>query len=182
MTNIAHIRLRLAQPSDAQAIAALHADSWRTAYRGMLPDEFLDNDVVDDRATLWAKRFGDAEYLSHTVTLLAEQNGELAGFAHSFIDEDPEWGTLLDNLHVRPELKRSGIGTKLVVESAARVQALGSELGLYLWVLEGNANAQRFYDALGGRVVGRSTSPEGGGSAPSLRYWWPQLELLPEVR
>ena len=41
---------------DAAAIATLHAESWRTAYRGLVPDAFLDGPVVEDRMHLWRKR------------------------------------------------------------------------------------------------------------------------------
>jgi len=35
---------------DEAAIARLHADSWRAAYRGILRDDFLDDTVVANRA------------------------------------------------------------------------------------------------------------------------------------
>lgn len=177
---------RLARKADAGAIATLHAESWRRSYRGMLPDAFLDREVFEDRATLWHKRFSEPDEQLETFTILAEQGGELVGFSHSIADEDPEWGTLLDNLHVRHDVKRLGVGTRLVAETAAWLEARPSASPLYLWVLEDNAPAIRFYDSLGGEMAGRGTSPEGGGSAPSLRYWWPELSrlsrLLPEGR
>ena len=45
-----------AQVSDAWRIAVLQTESWRSAYRGLLPDEFLDGPVVDDRVRLWNAR------------------------------------------------------------------------------------------------------------------------------
>jgi ribosomal protein S18 acetylase RimI-like enzyme len=51
--------------------------------------------------------------------------------------------------------------------------------GLYLWVLEQNTAAQAFYDSCGGVRVGRGTAyPPGGGSAPKLRYAWPDPSVL----
>ena len=73
-----------------------------------------------------------------------------------------------------------------MAETAAWLEERSPTSTLYLWVLEKNAPAIRFYDSLGGEVAGRGVSPEGGGSAPSLRYWWPELgrlsRLLPEER
>jgi GNAT superfamily N-acetyltransferase len=170
---------RLATPDDAGAIARLHAESWRSSYRGLYPDAYLDGEVFADRAAVWQQRFSATKHPA-ALTLVAEEGGEVIAFAHSLVDDDPEWGTLLDNLHVHPERKRLGIGRGLMAETAAWVQDAGSTLGLYLWVLEGNTPARLFYDALGGRVTGRGTSDEGGSSVPSLRYWWPNLrELLP---
>ena len=111
---------------------------------------------------------------------------ELYGFAHSFIHEDPKWGTLLDNLHVRQGTKRLGIGTRLAAETAAWLQQRTATAPLYLWVLEGNLTARQFYDSLGGQRAGSGISQLAGGAAPKLRYWWPQLgrlsTLLPQDR
>jgi GNAT superfamily N-acetyltransferase len=144
----------------------------------MLPDAYLDHEVVADRASLWQQRFSDPERERATLTVLAELDGELAGFAHSILDEDAEWGTLLDNLHVRHDAMRLGIGARLMAETAAALEGRARHAGLYLWVLEANVRARRFYDAMGGRLADRSVSPEGGGDAPSLRYAWPQLSIL----
>lgn len=184
VADLDEIRYRLARGSDVQAIAALHADSWRRSYRGMLSDEYLDNDLFADRAAVWQQRFHDAAGQLVTLTIMAELKGQILGFAHSVVDEDPEWGTLLDNLHVRHDTKRFGVGTRLMAETAAWLEKRDDTAGLYLWVLEGNVPARQFYDALGGRVVGRGVSHQGGANAPSLRYWWPQLgslsSLLPQ--
>jgi GNAT superfamily N-acetyltransferase len=171
-------RFRHARASDENAIAALHADSWRHAYRGLLPDAYLDHDVFADRAALWRQRFGEPEPQIATVTIVAERDDGIVGFAHSVADDDPKWGTLLDNLHVRVDTQRLGIATRLVAESARWVQEHAASPGLYLWVLEGNARARRFYDTLGGRITGRGLSSEGGGSATCLRYSWSRIDVL----
>jgi GNAT superfamily N-acetyltransferase len=171
-------RFRHARASDEDAIAALHAESWRHAYRGLLPDAYVDHDVFADRAALWRQRFGEPERQLVTVTIVAERDDGIIGFAHSVADDDPEWGTLLDNLHVRFDAQRLGIATRLVAETARWLQQHAVSPGLHLWVLEGNARARRFYDALGGRITGRGVSSEGGGSAPCLRYSWSRIGAL----
>ena len=52
------------------------------------------------------------------VTLVADRKGEVVGFVHMRLDEDPAWGALLDNLHVTSQLKRSGIGRRLLTAAA----------------------------------------------------------------
>jgi GNAT superfamily N-acetyltransferase len=144
----------------------------------MLPDAFLDHEVFADRAALWEQRFNDPDEQLVPVTMVAELNGEIVGFVHSIAEEDPEWGTLLDNLHVRHDAMRLGIGTRLMAETAAWLEERSSTSGLYLWVLEKNAPARRFYDALEGRVAGSGFSREGGASTAALRYSWPRLGQL----
>jgi GNAT superfamily N-acetyltransferase len=107
------VRLRRARAADEPAIARLHADSWRAAYRGILGDDFLDNTVVANRRELWRTRFSEIDREDQLI-LVGEEHGEIQAFACAFLDADPEWGTLLDNLHVLPGLKGRGLGRQLI--------------------------------------------------------------------
>ncbi|HKA84588.1 MAG TPA: GNAT family N-acetyltransferase [Acidimicrobiales bacterium] len=172
-------RIRGALAADAPAIGALQAESWRHTYRGFLPDAYLDGEVFEDRDAAWRRRLATA-HQHRRLTLVAEDGGALVGFAHAYVDDDAEWGTLLETLNVRPDRRRSGTGTRLMAVTAARLQRRGCTSGLYLWVAEWNRPAQRFYDALGGCVADRALADEGGGvgAVATLRYAWPRLDLL----
>ena len=115
-------------------------------------------------------------------TVVADLDGTVAGFAHTILDADPTWGAYLDNLHVRHDLKRQGIGARLMAETVRAVARRRPSTGLYLWVLEQNTAAQAFYGAQGGSCVQRElTGPfPGGGYAFSFRYAWPDLSKLAE--
>jgi GNAT superfamily N-acetyltransferase len=178
-----HPQFRLAGPADAPAIAALHADSWRRHYRGAYSDAYLDGDVAADRLAVWSALLAKPDPLRYT--LLAEDDDELVGFAHTVFEDDPTWGALLDNLHVVHDRKRSGIGSRLLASTAQAVTQRRVRTGLYLWVLEQNTDAQAFYQARGGQCVGsRRISPPGGvserlqGSPSALRYAWPDPSIL----
>lgn len=180
------IEFRPAEAEDAPAVAELHARSWRRHYRGAYSDAFLDGDVAADRLAVWAERLTGQD--GTTATVLAEEQGTLAGFVHVVFDEDPEWGSLVDNLHVDHPRQRRGMGTRLMAEAAGAVLGHGPG-GLYLWVLEQNVAAQAFYRARGGRCVGRRQvfSPGGvpGRVNPDvfgLRYAWPDPSVLLDGR
>src|SRR5881396_1594523 len=144
---------REATPRDVEAIAALHADSWQRNYRGAYSDSFLDSDVVADRLAVWSDRLQPGRRRTNECTIIAESDGTLIGFAHTLLNDDPRWGALLDNLHVRHDLKGHGIGTRLMAETAQAVIERSPSSGLYLWVLDGNKAAQSFYAARGGTCV-----------------------------
>ena len=171
------MNIREADIEDVAGIALLHVESWRTAYRGAYSDAYLDGDVYPDRQRVWRERLtAPAE---RQFTIVAEQDGAIMGFACGRGDEDPRWGTLLDNLHVRPDEKWRGIGTRLIGEVALRTQRDWPASGLYLWVLESNAPARRFYERLGAQNEERTTSePPGGGEVITLRYAWPVVASL----
>jgi GNAT superfamily N-acetyltransferase len=170
------ITLREATQADAPAIAALHAESWRFAYRGAYSDEYLDGPVFEDRARVWQDRMSSPRPNQHVI--LAEDGDALVGFVCAYGADDERWGTLVDNLHVRPDRHRQGTGKRLLAEVAAWCLAEHANSGLYLWVLEQNSRARRFYESLGAKdVESKSSVPPGGGATVAHRYVWPPAKL-----
>jgi hypothetical protein len=101
-------RFRAARPDDAHAVAGLHTDSWQRHYRGAYSDAFLDGEVSEYLARMWTERLATPGPQARTI--VAEYDGEVVGIAHTLLGEDPRWGALIDNLHVRYALKRQGSG------------------------------------------------------------------------
>jgi ribosomal protein S18 acetylase RimI-like enzyme len=170
---------RAASIHDVEAIAALHAESWRRHYRGAYLDSFLDGDVLANRLAVWDARL-TAPSADH-FTIVADQSDAVAGFVHMILDEDPHWGTLLDNLHVTHRLKRHGIGRGLLAEAARElVRRRPADRRFYLWVLAQNTAAQAFYATCGGtRVETTLCGPfPGGGRALGHRMAWPDAAAL----
>lgn len=99
------------------AVATLHAESWRAHYRGAYRDEYLDGDVVQDRIRVWKERLSTPA--PNQFVVLAEEDDDLIGFACAYGGHDESWGSLLDNIHVRPEHQRRGVGAALLAEVAA---------------------------------------------------------------
>ena len=137
------VTLREATQHDSAPIARLHADSWRSTYRGIISDEYLDNRAHSERAALWQARFSEKPNKPF-FTILAEKDGQLAGFACVFPNEDPIFGSFLDNLHVTPERTGQGINRLLLNDVARRLLADVTRGGLYLWVIEKNTRARHF--------------------------------------
>ena len=97
----------------------------------------------------------------------------MTAFYLSTCGHDEAWGSLLDNIHVRREYQRRGVGAALVAEVAAWCRANYADCGLYLWVLEQNRPAQRFYQRLGASDHGGEISePPRGGQIDGRRYAW----------
>lgn len=176
------VEFRNAGPDDAEQIALLHADSWRRFYRGAYTDAYLDGDVLADRRELWVARMAEP---GRSVTILVEEGGVPAGFAHVIFDHEEPWGTLVDNLHVTNRLRRSGVGRALLRRAAEATLAEASGPGLYLWVLQQNTEAQAFYRAVGGAEVERGFAHEPGGvpgrlngTPGTIRIAWPDAKVL----
>ena len=176
------VHFRSAGADDAEQIAALHADSWRRHYRGAYADSFLDGDVVADRRSVWPGRLATP---TGTHTVLAERHGRVVGFVHVVLNDDPVWGSLVDNLHVVHDQRRTGIGARLLARCAEGVVERTPDRRMYLWVLQQNLAAQRFYRSFGATCVQTAlVSAPGGdptrlnGAPRKLRMAWPDVSPL----
>lgn len=165
--------LRPARESDADAIAQLHARSWRASNRGIMSDTYLDGPVFEERHAVWRHRLADGD--PRFLTFVAEARDGLHGFICFELDADPVWGTRLDNLHVDPRLCGRGLGDALMRVGIARVLEVAPDKALHLLVFEASAGARRFYERLGGHAEScvPESLPDGTGSVPAIRYVWP---------
>jgi GNAT superfamily N-acetyltransferase len=170
--------IRSATLADGQSIASLHMASWRNTYRGILPDTYLDGPIAEERASFWQARLASPGADRRHVLVL-EGEGELVGFVCVLLDQEPQWGACLDNLHVLPRLKGHGLGKQLFSSAAQWVVSKEPGWPMHLWVFEANYGARRFYEALGGEVVERcfKETPAGVRIA-SLRYVWRDLDAV----
>lgn len=140
--------LRPMTPADADAVAALHAASWRSAYRGIFSGRFLDHEVTQERRRAWRERLQENPSNTDWGLVAEDGHGCMIGFAYVIPNHDPDWGHYVDNLHVAPDFKGGGLGRRLM-------QAVASQLPsepprpLHLWVLHANEPAKRFYARLG---------------------------------
>lgn len=166
---------------DADPIAALHAASWRRAYRGIMADAYLDGPVVTERQALWRKRLAAAPNGSDRWVRLAVDNNSVIGFACVLLARDatPERVALLDNLHVAASYHGQGIGRALLAQAAEWLLRQRPNASLELFVFTANAPARRFYERLGARLIEEYSEPEPDGSLiPALRYAWRDVTVL----
>jgi ribosomal protein S18 acetylase RimI-like enzyme len=171
------MNFRRAAAVDADRIAQLHAESWRRTCRGMMRDEFLDGDVLTNRCQAWLDLM--ATQGAGKLVLLAEDGANLAGFICVTADEDVLWGSYIDNLHVAGDYMRRGVGRALMGHAARWLRDSHARSSVYLWVMQANGRARRFYEALGASDVGvRSLLGPGGGSILNCRYVWRKPEDL----
>jgi ribosomal protein S18 acetylase RimI-like enzyme len=169
------ISIRSACAADAEAIAALHCESWRDAYRDVLDPAYLAGPIEEDRRTVWADRLAQPS-ASQRVLLAQTPEHALAGFVCLFRESDPRWGSLIDNLHVRPALRGRQIGERLL---HAAVAELEPDQPFHLWAFEANTAGIRFYQRLGAVAAERvlDDMPAARG-APILRMVWPNAARL----
>ncbi|WP_043630740.1 GNAT family N-acetyltransferase [Nonomuraea candida] len=163
--------LRNGTIDDISAIVALHVDSWRSAYAGIMPDRFLNGNLADDRLALWQGRLASPVEGSG---LFVADDGDAGLLGFVYLLPGSGGRILLDNLHVRPGSTGSGIGTRLLrhgLEWAANEHP-GKQV--YLEVLRANTRAIAFYERHGAhRTDERTCHFPQGFALPELEYAWP---------
>jgi len=163
---------------DYKDIAALQTESWRSAYRGILPCSYLDGPILKERETHRQTLMFSAGGKRRGV-FLAKDCGTLLGFVCVLLDEEPAWGARLDNIHVRPTYKGRGTGRLLFTSAAEWVSMCEPQWPMHLFVFEANHPARRFYEAMGGKVVEQYAQKTPAGVVVlSLRFLWQKRRTI----
>lgn len=169
--------IRLAALRDASAIARVHVSAWQTAYRGIIPDAFLDSMDLDARTAAWIERLQDAE--KRACIFVAEVDGAVVGFAAGGAERDGVAGFdgELYAIYLLAEHRRAGLGRALT-NAVARCLFDNGNVAMLVWVLAANGAARRFYEALGGQPVSEKMATLAAGVFGEVSYGWPDLAAL----
>lgn len=143
-----NMSIRAAEVRDADAIGVVHVRAWQRAYRGVMPDEYLDSLAAGERSAMWRDRLSRTEL---PPLLVADLAGDVVGFA-VFGGERPgpdERGAgELYAINLDPLHWGKGIGRALLREATAALSGLGFDEAI-LWVVPENVRARSLYEAEG---------------------------------
>jgi len=164
--------IRAATLADARAMAQIHVDGWRAAYRGQMPDALLDSLSVEQRTEHRRKDIETPRSPEHR-NWVAEDDGRVVAFAITGPSRDagtsPDVAELFA-IYAAPTRWGTGAGRALLGHvlddlRARRVAAVT------LWVLDTNARARRFYEIAGFATDGaEKVEPFGGVRLREVRY------------
>ena len=133
---------RYRETDDINDISRIYALSWKTAYRGLIPDEYLDS-ISETR---WSARLkADTKRL-----ILAVEDGKPVGASTYCEARDVKmkgWGEII-SLYLLPSHFHKGIGAGLFAAVNRELEKEGFH-DIYLWVLEDNHRARAFYERNG---------------------------------
>jgi ribosomal protein S18 acetylase RimI-like enzyme len=165
------MRVWQAKEADIPAIAAVHVAAWKSGYRGIMADDFLDRLTIARRDTQWRRYLAMAD----RRLLICKEQGEVTGFAACGPsrdgDEDPALVGELYAINVAPDYWRRGCGQALVKRIIRELTRAKFAL-VTLWVLDANERARRFYEGAGFALDagGRRMVQVSGMRLPEVRY------------
>ena len=160
--------VRRARPADAASLARVHVQSWREAYRGIIPQTYLEQLSVTAHerhvaAEPWWRRLG----VRRGMGAARGRNFASAGLARARRDATGE----LYLLYVLRACHGRGIGRALFDACHYELARCGHQ-GLLVWVLADNP-ARRFYQRLGGEPAGESLVALAGVKLREVAFVWP---------
>lgn len=141
--------IRPAELGDAEAMGRVHVRAWQAAYRGVMPDEYLDGLSADERAAMWRGRVGRRDV---PPVLVGVVDGEVAGFAaygaEAVEGDEPSGRGQLYAINLDPVHWGKGVGRALLGRASAALRSLGYAEAV-LWVVPQNARARGLYESEG---------------------------------
>jgi ribosomal protein S18 acetylase RimI-like enzyme len=164
------IVVREAVCADAEAIARVHVASWRTTYRGIMPDAVLDGLSVAERQGMWEQQLCEGRS-DLCIYVAASTEAQVIGFASGGRPqaEIPGYDAELHTVYLLAEHQGKGVGRRLMGAVARCLHARGARR-LVLWVLADNQPSRRFYEGLGGVVVTQQPFEIGGATLDEVAY------------
>ena len=165
--------IRPAVFDDAARLGRVHVETWRAAYRGLLPDDYLDALSDIRQAAFWAQVLDDADRAAGAHVAEDEDDG-VVGFCDCGSERGgaPGWGEVMA-IYILPDWQRRGLGRRLVGACAAYLTTQGFD-SLAVWALEDNP-ASAFYTALGGTPAEKRRLSIGGTEVAEQCYRWPGI-------
>jgi GNAT superfamily N-acetyltransferase len=170
--------IRPASIHDARAIAEVHIESYKSAYRGIFPEALLNGLSVEQRESSWRDLLAGQEPSAEITMVGCDAGGSVVGFVSGGKERTGqlECDGELSAIYLRPEAQRKGLGALLVRQFARELGARGFG-SMALWVLE-LSPARTFYEGLGGKVIGQQEIERGGQTFIQVAYGWESLKVL----
>jgi ribosomal protein S18 acetylase RimI-like enzyme len=144
--------IRHARPGDAEEIARVHDESWRDAYRGVIPGVELERMIARRGPTWWLSAIERG-----TGLLVLDFDNKIGGYStygRNRVPSMPYSGEIFE-LYLSPQYQGLGLGRRLFAV-ARRELAEHGYLSTIVWALADNEKALAFYRSLGGQTVRRA--------------------------
>lgn len=169
--------IRYATPADAAAIARIQVDTWRTTYRGIVPDSYLDRMDYDLQSQRIDGFFGDTNPGTFGFVAETPDNG-LIGFAFGGPERSGDliYRGEMSAIYVLADYQSRGAGRRLTAAVAERLLEMGLP-SMLVWVLSQN-RFRGFYEALGGVAVRTGSITINGVDIEETAYGWIDVSKL----
>ncbi|MBO0992797.1 GNAT family N-acetyltransferase [Bacillus sp. SD088] len=170
------MKIRQAEQTDAKGIAKVQVDSWRTTYKGIVPDKYLHSMTYESREEKWK------DIIPQTAVFIAETNtGEIVGFANGGKERTEKYPNYIGELYaiyILEEYQREGIG-RLLVEAVIEDLQENNIFSMIVQVLAEN-RSRFFYESLGAKKIDTAEIEIAGKQLTEFVYGWENINTIVE--
>ena len=160
--------IRNIKKQDIPQVVDIQIGGWKTAYKGIIDDKFLDS--MNREETIKNRQ---KDYIMNGF-IVVELDGEIVGFCR-YVDNNNSSKEIEDAdcelraLYVRPDLKYHGIGTKLF-QYVKNEFADKAKSKMVIWCLKDNEPSKKFYKKMGGKIINERQTKIGDKFYPEVCF------------
>ena len=162
-----NIIIRNVEEKDIPAVVDIQIEGWKSAYKEIIDEEVLNSMNREQKIIKMKKNFNERK------CVVAEINNQVVGFCRYFNEVMSPDGENFDceimALYVKPELKHQGIG-KTMVNYIKKEFKKNGKTKMILWCLKENYSSRKFYEKMGGTIVGEHCIEIGGKLYPEVGF------------
>jgi ribosomal protein S18 acetylase RimI-like enzyme len=178
------MKYREATVLDASGITKVKVDTWKTAYKGIISETYLQSLSYKDKEKNWIHRLENPTH-GEKIFIAETNQKKVVGFALATLEKCNPIVALLQAerfkgelcaIYLLDEFQHKKIGTELVklVVKYLKVNSIDS---MITWVLKQNPS-RKFYEKLGGRVIGEQSIEIGGDRYTEIAYGWENIKNI----
>lgn len=164
------IIIKSMEEQDIKDVAVILTDSWKIAYKDIIDKDYLENLKVEERIEKVKKEYKDGSYIvakdiDTNQVIGLSRFGDRIDDLDRFTDYDGE----IYGLYVKPGLLRNGVGSRLLKYAKQELKNKGKSK-MILWCLKKNSPSRKFYESMGGTLLGEKTRNIGGKEYSLVGY------------
>ncbi|TYS88932.1 GNAT family N-acetyltransferase [Rossellomorea aquimaris] len=153
-----NFRFRKANLQDSPGLAYVHVHSWRTTYKGIVSENYLQSLSIEEREQKWVQILSG----THNTYVCELDDGKIIGFVSFGKERSGEYEGELYAIYLLEEYQGKGIGKELLKIAATRLKEQGCN-SMWIWVLKENPS-KYFYYAFNPTLIKEEVLTIGGES------------------
>lgn len=159
-----HMKIIKATLKDSDIVAKIHSTAWKQAYENVFPVEFIQDDSIAKRKEEFLESWNEKE-IDYFIIFDEEPVGMMKIKHCEKICE-------ILSIYLLKQQWNKGFGT----QAMRYILKTYSFMEIYLWTLENNVNAQKFYEKLGFSKTGEKRKINRGKEFIQLKYMYRNLD------
>ncbi|WP_077623176.1 GNAT family N-acetyltransferase [Sediminibacillus massiliensis] len=170
-------KIRKAMPEDAEQIANVHVQSWKSTYSDLINERDMSNITLENRKALW-ETILKMPQKGQVAIVLETETGEIAGFVSGGKERTQRFGYdgEIYAIYLLESYQKQGLGARLLEAFSEEMEKEGY-VSLLVWVLTQNPSSN-FYLKYGAKQVEEEQVLIGEGTYQESAFGWRDIKDL----